>query len=330
MLQILVISVLVFIGIMPSRACAQDIAFTNDAAKLREPLALSTEGKELERFKGGDAVWGVLRAAPKLKDVSRFISLSNNAAVIRVSVWLLNEYKNYDPLFNVDIPVTREQMQQPSFVFPIVPDKYDLDAPGLRKFLDRLPDFGKKPIVFKVRIEGAERFGGVFAQNGFVLDLANGLGRHAEWLAEKNALVAGQRAERERPLIAARTAFVASYIAPRDDPRLRQDIEKWWKGSGAGVSALLKVVACSSDYDIVRNVYGIVTSKQSCVLLAHKRNSDGKCFVQWRKFGYESLGGGAFDNQVKNWSPDNLEFTMSGEKLDAGKTYELDCSGLAR
>lgn len=308
------------------RAFAQGVAFTSDAARLADAGALRSDGKELDVYKGGDAVWGVLQSAPKFKDITPYTSEAGGATVVRVIVSLRNEHQNFDPLFTAEIPVTPEQARQGTLAFAVIPDTFSLDAPGLHKLLDRMPDYGKKRILFKVRIEGSDKRGGNYLQSGFWLDLAGGLGRHAEWIQQKNGITSGQAAVREQPLIAARTAFVRKYTDARDDPRLAQDIFKWWSSTVPAASPMLKVVACSSDYDIVRNTYGIVTSKQACALLVHKRASGGKCFVQWRKFGYESLGGGAFDTQLKNWTPSDLAFTIAGEKLDAGKPYEVDCS----
>ncbi len=319
-----------FLAGVHCRVDAQGIAFTNDAALLKDVSALRTEGNDLDVFRGGDAVWGVLKAAPKFKDIKPYTSELNGASVVRVEVSLRNEFQNFDVLFKTALPVTAEQMQASSVSFPIVPDTFDLALPGLERLLHRIPDHKKRKMLFKVRIEGSEKTGGNYIQSGFIIDLADGQGRFGDWIKQKDSIDSVKAAATEKPLIASRTQFVANFVAARDDARFSQDIAKWWNSgkSSPNPNPILKAVACS-DYDIVRNSYGVVLSKQSCGLMVHQRGSDGKCFVQWRKFGYESIGG-SFDTQLKSWTPQDLHFNMGKEKLDVGKPYELDCNAAGR
>jgi WD40 repeat protein len=162
-----------------SRIFAQsqpELIFTNDANQLKNASAL-VDGKDPSVFKGGDAIFGVLKAP----DITPYTSSKNGARILRVIWSALNEYDNFDELFTFEIPITAEQLKNKTFTFTIIPDTYDYSASGLVKFLSRFGD-EKKKVLFKVRIESDEgrHF---FIQSGFYIDQSQGTGRYAEWLS---------------------------------------------------------------------------------------------------------------------------------------------------
>jgi WD40 repeat protein len=161
-----------------SRISAQsqpELIFTNDVNQLKNGSAL-VDSKDPLVFRGGDAIFGVLKAP----DITPYTSSKNGARIVRV-IWSdANEYNNWDELFTFEIPITTEQLKSKTFTFTIIPDTYDYSAAGFGKFLSRFGD-EKKKVLFKVRIESDEgrHF---FIQSGFYIDQSQGTGRYAEWL----------------------------------------------------------------------------------------------------------------------------------------------------
>lgn len=141
---------------------------------------------------------------------------------------------------------------------------------------------------------------------------------------------AAKKASDKEQQMTALTNFISNYNSRKTDPALEKAITTWWNGTGPVVNPLLKVFISSPDYAIIRNEFGIVTSKQVCVLLVFKKGADGKCYMQWRNMGYEHLGGGAFDTQLKAWSPVDIIFNAENQKLNAAVDYELNCNAVKK
>ena len=66
-------------------------------------------------------------------------------------------------------------------------------------------------------------------------------------------------------------------------------------------------------------------------VIVFKLKSNGTCRMRWNSFGYESLGGGAFSDEVKSWvkrddygHPYHLK--LPGRMVDSGTEYEVDCA----
>lgn len=147
--------------------------------------------------------------------------------------------------------------------------------------------------------------------------------------AERYALKAKQSADKDRQL-AALSKFVSTYSSRLNDAALEKSITTWWNGPGVVVNPLVKIFVASPDWAIVRNDLGLVMSKQVCVILVFKKGANNKCYMQWRNMGYEHLGGGAFDKQLKAWSPSDIIFTAEGQPLDAGTDYEVKCEAVRK
>ena len=60
-----------------------------------------------------------------------------------------------------------------------------------------------------------------------------------------------------------------------------------------------------------------------------KYQLNGKCFVQWRAFGYEALGGGNFSKDLSTYNKNDYFLQAAGAggslRLEAGVIYEIDC-----
>lgn len=117
------------------------------------------------------------------------------------------------------------------------------------------------------------------------------------------------------------TAYVRSLRSRREDPTLTSDIRKWSRNTTTTVYII------DPDYYITRNYRGEVLNKNIPALIKYRLN--GKCYVQWRAFGYEALGGGNFSKDLSTFNKNDyfLQATGAGGslRLDAGVVYEVDC-----
>lgn len=137
------------------------------------------------------------------------------------------------------------------------------------------------------------------------------------------------------------TDWVRGLRSARTDAALERDIHVWWKSGrdAAAVDPLLKIYFLQPSYEIVRNDVGVVLRKTVDAVLVSRTKSNSKCFMQWRSFGYESLGGGAFDPEPKAWLKQyqagfgsyTYALTLTGDrKIHAGTMYEVDCASFAK
>ena len=123
--------------------------------------------------------------------------------------------------------------------------------------------------------------------------------------------------------------YAMSFKSKRVDPVLEKGIIKWWNGDGSTVNPGIKIYFIQPEFKIVRNDLGVVLRKtlEGFILSA----KDGKCYVQWQLFGYESLGGGVFDQAVTVWANANdAYYTIEGIEFKAISRYEINCSSLKK
>ncbi len=120
--------------------------------------------------------------------------------------------------------------------------------------------------------------------------------------------------------------FIKNYVSKKNDALLKNDITKWWNGTGKLINPLLKVYVCNGDYAVTRNDFGVILNKHVTALLVYKWAADGKCYVKWQNFGYENTGGAAYSTELKSWLPRDISFNMEGQELSAGTAYVVDCN----
>lgn len=117
------------------------------------------------------------------------------------------------------------------------------------------------------------------------------------------------------------TAYIRSIHSKRSDPTLVSDIKKWSQ------NATTTVYIVDADYYITRNYRGEVLNKNIPALIKYHLN--GKCFVQWRAFGYEALGGGSFTKDLYTYNKQDYYLQATGAggslRLEPGVAYEIDC-----
>ena len=124
------------------------------------------------------------------------------------------------------------------------------------------------------------------------------------------------------------TAYVKNLKSQKVDPNLERDIMKWWKGPDPTKipDPVLGIYFLTDDYWYTRNDYGTVLRKTVDALILWKERTGTRCWMQWRSFGYESLGPGVFDKNMSMWTK-NAELTLPEyRKLRAGDSSEVDCT----
>lgn len=125
------------------------------------------------------------------------------------------------------------------------------------------------------------------------------------------------------------TNYAKNFKSKRIDPALEKGVVKWWNGDGSTVNPGIKIYFMQPEFRIVRNDLGIVLHKIVDGLIVYPKG--GKCYVMWKGFAYESLGGGAFDGTVRVWShPSGNFYTIEGVEFDANTSYEVSCNSLRK
>ena len=121
--------------------------------------------------------------------------------------------------------------------------------------------------------------------------------------------------------------YAKNFKSKRIDPALENGVVKWWNGNGSIINPGINIYFLQPDFKIVRNDLGIVLHKTLAGLIIYPKN--GKCYVMWKQFAYESLGGGVFDQTVRVWEyPKGNYYTIEGIEFDVNTSYEVSCSPL--
>lgn len=140
------------------------------------------------------------------------------------------------------------------------------------------------------------------------------------------AINSRKRAENDRVAVSRNRKIVTAYIhalaSRRDDPTLVRDIKKWSNNETTAVYIV------DANYYITRNYRGEVLNKNIPAVIRYHLN--GKCYIQWRAFGYEAVGGGSFGKDLYTYNKNDsyLQATGAGGslRLDPGVAYEIDCN----
>ena len=126
--------------------------------------------------------------------------------------------------------------------------------------------------------------------------------------------------------IAETKAILSGYLkglrSKLSDPVLERKIVKWSHNPDT------RVYLAADHYSIVRNALGVVLRKTITGVIVYPL--DGKCYLQWRTFGYESLGGGQFSTDLSTYNSSDYTFRASGpagsKDLEMGTDYEVNCN----
>lgn len=137
------------------------------------------------------------------------------------------------------------------------------------------------------------------------------------------------------------TDWVKGLRSQRNDPALEKDIRKWWQGPDPAnkPDPILRIIYLQPNYAIERNQYGEVLRKHVDTLILWSSKDRNKCHIQWRSFGYDSLGGGAFSDEMQGFMKREfigfdyyrVNLNLPGNtQIQTGVHYEVNCGGLAK
>ncbi len=134
-----------------------------------------------------------------------------------------------------------------------------------------------------------------------------------------------QRADNDRMAGARSRQIVTAYIrglqSKRSDPTLVRDIKKWSNNETTTVYVV------DANYYITRNYRGETLNENIPAIIKYHLNN--KCYIQWRAFGYEALGGGVLGKDLNTYNKNDVYIQATGAggslRLDPGVAYEIDC-----
>jgi hypothetical protein len=302
-------------------ASAQVMNFTADPDDLKQPDKFRADRGANQTFPAGSAVWMTLFVNADQRTVGNFAAGKMGATPadqpsVKVTVSLLNQYKNFDELFSVDVPIAPANMNADNMILPIIADNYDPSFPGFDNLITRL-ELHKKgvPLQVKVRVESKDpQF---WSQNGFFLDESHGLGRFQAWIDQKH----GALQKLDAAKIPARTHAVRAFRSMKNDTRFEADALAWFK-THTGGRALDGVKVCS-DLIIVRDQFGFPSEKQLCALYTYEANH--KCWAQMRRLSYRRVGKDTYDKDVVDSTYDTMHIPVGDEQFVGAREYEISC-----
>lgn len=136
-----------------------------------------------------------------------------------------------------------------------------------------------------------------------------------------------EKYDSEKPMRVALTNHMRTLKSQRNDPDMEKKIKDWWNNRHPDFPAQ-KVLFLDPDYFLVRDEYNQVLRRLISTIVLYKSKT-GVCFVQWNAFGYQHLGGGAFDSELTAWKAgykqyENYIYKIPNMNLEASYDYELD------
>ena len=308
---------------------AQTLNFTNEMNHTTGPQVdrdLFKDRPDTVHFPAGSAVWAVLWVRPAgFADINAFSGRPQGGGALRKVVEMANRSGGWDLVVSKLGDVSAELGPKQSLVSTIIPDKPD-GSQSFNQLLDMIAAHkGNSPILMRVKFENGED-PSQFTQNGFYLDVTDGLGRYGEWIAQRTAATNAAHADYEQEHLKPRSEFVKGFRSRRTDPKFVADVHKWWSDKVG--SALLSTKVCSDDYNVFRNNFGVVLEKQLCALITYK--SGNQCFAMVRRFSYRRMGSDSFENEVVDSTYAEQRMPADGdESFFGGHPYEITC-GAAR
>jgi len=116
--------------------------------------------------------------------------------------------------------------------------------------------------------------------------------------------------------------YATNLRSVRDDPTLQKDMIKWAKIPGTTAYIM------DNNYQFVRSYTGQVLNKNITGIIKFKQN--GKCYIQWRDFGYECIGDGKFSTDLTIFNRSGYTIIARSPQgslsLAEGVSYEIDCN----
>lgn len=311
-------------------------------------MSLSTELKsdpeqmpEAETINVGDPIYFVIKLSPKYKyTLGDLASIDPKSGEKNVFVCFdMNSYRVGEVCPGIlKSPVADQDLKRRSAVYTLVPATSDMNAENaktVRQILNMIDSKAGQDFELRVTYKNFEtQKSAVFRAP---ISMANY--ERSRW-HDYNSLFLNREAAADKQKQNAFdletkgvvTDWVKNYRSKRVDPTLERGIVKWWKGPDPStmVDPILRIYFLEPTYEITRNAFGEVLRKTVDALIVWKERTGSKCQIQWRSFGYESLGGGTFSPDMQMWTYDRHIPMAGGRKILAGSWYEVDCAPFVR
>jgi hypothetical protein len=117
------------------------------------------------------------------------------------------------------------------------------------------------------------------------------------------------------------SAYLNNFRTRRSDPELERQIIKWSNNNTT------KVFITAENYNLVKNGFGLAVRKTIVALI--KFHTNGKCYVQWRTFGYE-FEGDHFSKDLSVYNTPDYTYKATGANdvkvMEQAVNYEVDCN----
>jgi hypothetical protein len=291
--------------------------------------------QETKTFKVGDPIYFVLLVDPKSKmKVGDLVSTNPETkeknVFICVDVFSSTRQNTCPGILKT--PLSQDVLNGKSIVYPIIPAANDINAENVDEIKAVLKGLQGADGQINLTVTLNNFDTKAVAVMKYEVDVGGWNGsRWSEYLglflkrdnAVKNAAENDNLAKRKVIM----TNWVKSLVSKRTDPALEKAIR-------AGDRApILRIAFLTPGYDIIRNEFGIAVRKSIKTVYVYKWVQSGKCYAHWHAYGYESLGGGAFNDDLGSWLVYEGNYGTVSDLLipgtdgfPSGQNWEVDCA----
>jgi len=140
------------------------------------------------------------------------------------------------------------------------------------------------------------------------------------------------------------TSVMATLKTLRSEPAIEQEIRKRLISKATPTVSILHIYFLDDSWQVVRDYYNQIVSKQLRCLISFKDSKDGICYVKYWNIQYLYLGGGTYATEFtfgttypssQNTSIQNSWIRLKDSKgidrqLYAGDFYEFDCKAIQK
>lgn len=297
-----------------------------------------TQMVDAEELKPGDPIYLVLVIDPKDKRkigdlVSTDPTTKERNVFICIEVFSSTGKVSCPGILKT--PLSQSVLDGKSVVYPIIPADNDINVDNgdvINNVLTSLQGaMGQSHITITLRNYATQAVtAGVMKYDVDVSDWNGSRWSKYRGLFLEREAVAGKQKQTafdsETKVVV--TEWLKNFSSRRVDPALEKNIVKWWKGPDPTKipDPIVHIYFLEPNYEIARNAFGEVLRKTLDALILWKDRNGSKCHIQWRSFGYESLGGGTFSSEMEMWTFDRDIPMAGGRKILAGSWYEVDCT----
>ena len=324
--MILMILVLAVITKAQNRTLYFSNQYRPDAASMPQTDTFSVDDPiyvVLNLSRGNNSIGDLVSTDPKTGKRNFWLCFSPGAAE--------QNYKGVTPkcVGILPEPLTDESLNAKAVAYKIVPSGADLPrnktelSDGVINLLEAVRTRGSVEVPFTYYIYGkADR---PLKAGEAIVSCENwDQSATGKYLKDAESKADSDELAGRKPIM---TKWVKGLVSKRNDPALEKAIR------ASDAAPILHIVFLTPGYDIIRNDLGIVQRKVIKTIYVYKWVQAGKCFAHWKYYGYESLGGGAFDTDLGNWrvmSDDGwhiAELNVPGTNgFPSGENWEVDCS----